>query len=84
MALTRCSAIEAAMGCGSTPSRPASPGTDSWTRPPSAELLDRLAAGEAFDPAPSTLRWRPPSRFWPATTRSYLTGEVISVSCQHA
>lgn len=70
MALTRCSAIEAAeYGCGSTPSRPASPGTSSWTRPPRPSCWTGWWPARRSAGPPSPGRWRPPSRFWPATTR---------------
>ncbi|CKU42572.1 oxidoreductase [Mycobacterium tuberculosis] len=49
----------------------------------SAELLDRLAAGEAFGRAAEPWEVAATIAFLASDYSSYLTGEVISVSCQH-
>lgn len=83
MALTRCSAIEAAeYGCASTRSPRRSPGTSSW-KTSSTELLDRLAEGEAFGRAAEPWEVAATIAFLASGYSSYLTGEVISVSSQH-
>jgi 3-oxoacyl-[acyl-carrier protein] reductase len=79
MALTRCSAKEAAEYA-------VSPGIarhkflDKTT---SAELLDPLSAGEAFGRAAEPWEVAATIAFLAGDYSSYLTGEVISVSSQH-
>lgn len=49
----------------------------------SAELLDRLSAGEAFGRAAEPWEIAATIAFLASDYSSYLTGEVISVSSQH-
>jgi 3-oxoacyl-[acyl-carrier protein] reductase len=52
-------------------------------RTTSADLVDRLSAGEAFGRAAEPLEVAAPVAFLASDYSSYLTGEVISVSNQH-
>jgi 3-oxoacyl-[acyl-carrier protein] reductase len=84
MALTRCSAIEAVdfrvRINAVSPSIARHKFLDKTT---SAELLDRLSAGEAFGRAAEPWEVAATIAFLASDYSSYLTGEVISVSSQH-
>jgi 3-oxoacyl-[acyl-carrier protein] reductase len=84
MALTRCSAIEAVDFCvrinAVSPSIARHKFLDKTS---SAELLDRLSAGEAFGRAAEPWEVAATIAFLASDYSSYLTGEVISVSSQH-
>lgn len=85
MALTRCSAVEAAeFGVrinAVAPSIARHPFLDKVT---SADLLDRLAAGEAFGRAAEPWEVAATIAMLASDYTSYLTGEVVSVSSQRA
>jgi 3-oxoacyl-[acyl-carrier protein] reductase len=84
MALTRCSAIEAAeYGVRINAVSPSIARHKFLDRTTSAELLDRLAAGEAFGRAAEPWEVAATIAFLASDYSSYLTGEVISVSSQH-
>jgi 3-oxoacyl-[acyl-carrier protein] reductase len=84
MALTRCSAIEAAEYSvrinAVSPSIARHPFLDKTTP---AELLDRLSSEEAFGRAAEPWEVAATIAFLASDYSSYLTGEVISVSSQH-
>ncbi|MCX4093468.1 SDR family oxidoreductase [Nocardia sp. alder85J] len=85
MALTRCSAVEAA-GLGVrinavAPSIARHPFLDKVS---TTELLDRLAAGEAFGRAAEPWEVAATIAMLASDYTSYLTGEVVSVSSQRA
>ena len=84
MALTRCSAIEAAeYGVRINAVSPSIARHKFLDKTTSAELLDRLSAGEAFGRAAEPWEVAATIAFLASDYSSYLTGEVISVSSQH-
>ncbi|HEU0190204.1 MAG TPA: SDR family oxidoreductase [Mycobacterium sp.] len=84
MALTRCSAIEAAeYGVRINAVSPSIARHKFLEKTSSAELLDRLAQGEAFGRAAEPWEIATTIAFLASDYSSYLTGEVISVSSQH-
>lgn len=84
IALTRCSAIEAAeYGVRINAVSPSIARHKFLDKTASAELLDRLVAGEAFGRAAEPWEVAATIAFLASDYSSYLTGEVISVSCQH-
>jgi 3-oxoacyl-[acyl-carrier protein] reductase len=84
MALTRCSAIEAVdYGVRINAVSPSIARHKFLDKTSSAELLDRLSAGEAFGRAAEPWEVAATIAFLASDYSSYLTGEVISVSSQH-
>lgn len=84
MALTRCSAIEAVeYGVRINAVSPSIARHRFLEKTSSAELLDRLAQGEAFGRAAEPWEVAATIAFLASDYSSYLTGEVISVSSQH-
>ncbi|HET9877292.1 MAG TPA: SDR family oxidoreductase [Mycobacterium sp.] len=84
MALTRCSAIEAVeYGVRINAVSPSIARHRFLEKTSSAELLDRLAEGEAFGRAAEPWEVAATIAFLASDYSSYLTGEVISVSSQH-
>ena len=84
MALTRCSAIEAVeYGVRINAVSPSIARHKFLDKTTSAELLDRLAADEAFGRAAEPWEVAAAIAFLASDYSSYLTGEVISVSSQH-
>jgi 3-oxoacyl-[acyl-carrier protein] reductase len=84
MALTRCSAIEAAeYGVRINAVSPSIARHKFLDKTTSAELLDRLSADEAFGRAAQPWEVAATIAFLASDYSSYLTGEVISVSSQH-
>jgi 3-oxoacyl-[acyl-carrier protein] reductase len=85
MALTRCSAIEAVeYGVRINAVSPSIARHKFLEKTSSAELLDRLAGDEAFGRAAEPWEIATTIAFLASDYSSYLTGEVISVSSQHA
>lgn len=85
MALTRCSAIEAApLGVRINAVAPSIATHAFLAKVTSEELLDDLAAGEAFGRAAEPWEVATTIAFLASDYASYLTGEVISVSSQRA
>jgi 3-oxoacyl-[acyl-carrier protein] reductase len=85
MALTRCSAIEAVeYGVRINAVSPSIARHKFLDKTTSAELLDRLSADEAFGRAAEPWEVAATIAFLASDYSSYLTGEVISVSNQHA
>lgn len=84
MALTRCSAIEAAeYGVRINAVSPSIARHKFLEKTSSTDLLDRLAQGEAFGRAAEPWEVAATIAFLASDYSSYLTGEVISVSSQH-
>lgn len=84
MALTRCSAIEAVeYGVRINAVSPSIARHKFLEKTSSADLLDRLAEGEAFGRAAEPWEVAATIAFLASDYSSYLTGEVISVSSQH-
>jgi 3-oxoacyl-[acyl-carrier protein] reductase len=84
MALTRCSAIEAAeYGVRINAVSPSIARHKFLEKTSSSELLDQLSAGEAFGRAAEPWEVAATIAFLASEYSSYLTGEVISVSSQH-
>jgi 3-oxoacyl-[acyl-carrier protein] reductase len=84
MALTRCSAIEAAeYGVRINAVSPSIARHKFLDKTTSAELLDRLSSQEAFGRAAEPWEVAATIAFLASDYSSYLTGEVISVSSQH-
>ncbi len=84
MALTRCSAIEAVEhGVRINAVSPSIARHKFLEKVSSADLLDRLAGGEAFGRAAEPWEVAATIAFLSSDYASYLTGEVISVSSQH-
>ena len=84
MALTRCSAIEAAeFGVRINAVSPSIARHRFLEKTSSTELLDRLSEGEAFGRAAEPWEIAATIAFLASDYSSYLTGEVISVSSQH-
>ena len=84
MALTRCSAIEAAeYGVRINAVSPSIARHKFLEKTSSTELLDRLSEGEAFGRAAEPWEVAATIAFLASDYSSYLTGEVISVSSQH-
>ncbi len=84
MALTRCSAIEAAeYGVRINAVSPSIARHKFLDKTTSSELLDELAAREAFGRAAEPWEIASTIAFLASDYSSYLTGEVISVSNQH-
>jgi 3-oxoacyl-[acyl-carrier protein] reductase len=84
MALTRCSAIEAAeYGVRINAVSPSIARHKFLEKTSSADLLDRLSAGEAFGRAAEPWEVAATIAFLASDYSSYLTGEVISVSSPH-
>ena len=84
MALTRCSAIEAAeYGVRINAVSPSIARHKFLDKTTSAELLDELSAREAFGRAAEPWEVAAVIAFLASDYSSYLTGEVISVSNQH-
>jgi len=84
MALTRCSAIEAAdYGVRINAVSPSIARHTFLEKTSSTELLDRLAGQEAFGRAAEPWEVAATIAFLASDYSSYLTGEVISVSSQH-
>ncbi len=84
MALTRCSAIEAAeYGVRINAVSPSIARHRFLEKTSSTELLDRLSEGEAFGRAAEPWEIAATIAFLASDYSSYLTGEVISVSSQH-
>lgn len=84
MALTRCSAIEAAeYGVRINAVSPSIARHRFLEKTSSTELLDRLSADEAFGRAAEPWEVAATIAFLASDYSSYLTGEVISVSSQH-
>jgi 3-oxoacyl-[acyl-carrier protein] reductase len=85
MALTRCSAIEAVEhGVRINAVSPSIARHKFLEKTSSAELLDRLADGEAFGRAAEPWEIATTIAFLASDYSSYLTGEIISVSSQRA
>jgi 3-oxoacyl-[acyl-carrier protein] reductase len=85
MALTRCSAIEAAeYGVRINAVSPSLARHKFLDKTTTAELLDQLTAQEAFGRAAEPWEVAATIAFLASDYSSYLTGEVISVSNQHA
>jgi len=81
LALTRCSAIEAAeYGVRINAVSPSIARHKFLDKTTSADLLDRLSAGEAFGRAAEPWEVAATIAFLASDYSSYLTGEVISVS----
>jgi 3-oxoacyl-[acyl-carrier protein] reductase len=84
MALTRCSAIEAAeYGVRINAVSPSIARYKFLDKTTSADLLDRLSAGEAFGRAAEPWEVAATIAILASDYPSYLTEEVISVSRQH-
>ncbi len=84
MALTRCSAIEAAeLGVRINAVSPSIARHKFLEKTSSTELLDRLSEQEAFGRAAEPWEVAATVAFLASDYSSYLTGEVISVSSQH-
>ena len=84
MALTRCSAIEAAeYGVRINAVSPSIARHKFLEKTSSTELLDRLSEREAFGRAAEPWEVAATIAFLASDYSSYLTGEVISVSSQH-
>jgi 3-oxoacyl-[acyl-carrier protein] reductase len=84
MALTRCSAIEAAeYGVRINAVSPSIARHKFLDKTTSPELLDRLSSQEAFGRAAEPWEVAATIAFLASDYSSYLTGEVISVSSQH-
>lgn len=84
MALTRCSAIEAAeFGVRINAVSPSIARHRFLEKTSSTELLDRLSEAEAFGRAAEPWEVAATIAFLASDYSSYLTGEVISVSSQH-
>ncbi|OBJ48333.1 (5R,7aS)-5-hydroxy-7a-methyl-1-oxo-2,3,5,6,7,7a-hexahydro-1H-indene-carboxyl-CoA reductase [Mycobacterium sp. 1423905.2] len=84
MALTRCSAIEAAeYGVRINAVSPSIARHKFLDKTSSPELLDRLSSSEAFGRAAEPWEVAATIAFLASDYSSYLTGEVISVSSQH-
>jgi len=84
MALTRCSAVEAAeYGVRINAVSPSIARHRFLEKTSSAELLDRLSEQEAFGRAAEPWEVAATIAFLASDYASYLTGEVISVSSQH-
>jgi 3-oxoacyl-[acyl-carrier protein] reductase len=85
MALTRCAAIEAVdYGVRINAVSPSIARHKFLDKTTSAELLDQLSADEAFGRAAEPWEVAATIAFLASDYSSYLTGEVISVSSQHA
>lgn len=85
MALTRCSAVEAAeYGVRINAVAPSIANHKFLAKVTSQELLDELASGEAFGRAADPWEIASTIAFLASDYSSYLTGEVISVSSQRA
>ena len=85
MALTRCSAIEAAgFGVRINAVSPSIAKHEFLAKVTSEELLDRLSAGEAFGRAAQPWEVAATIAMLASDYTSYLTGEVVSVSSQRA
>ena len=85
MALTRCSAIEAAeFGVRINAVSPSIAKHAFLAKVTSEELLDRLSAGEAFGRAAEPWEVAATIAMLASDYTSYLTGEVVSVSSQRA
>jgi 3-oxoacyl-[acyl-carrier protein] reductase len=84
MALTRCAALEAAeFGVRVNAVAPSIALHEFLKKAASAELLDRLAATEAFGRAAEPWEVANTMIFLASDYSSYMTGEIISVSSQH-
>ncbi|WP_024800847.1 SDR family oxidoreductase [Nocardia sp. BMG51109] len=85
MALTRCSAVEAAeLGVRINAVAPSIARHPFLDKVSSSDLLDRLAAGEAFGRAAEPWEVAATIAMLASDYTSYLTGEVVSVSSQRA
>lgn len=85
MALTRCSAVEAApYGVRINAVAPSIALHDFLKKSASADLLDQLASREAFGRAAEVWEVANVMVFLASDYASYMTGEVLSVSSQHA
>jgi len=85
MALTRCSAMEAAQsGIRVNAVSPSIAMHDFLRKTSSPELLERLASREAFGRAAEVWEVANVMMFLASDYSSYMTGEVVSVSSQHA
>ena len=85
MALTRCSAMEAAQsGIRVNAVSPSIAMHDFLRKTSSPELLERLASREAFGCAAEVWEVANVMMFLASDYSSYMTGEVVSVSSQHA
>jgi 3-oxoacyl-[acyl-carrier protein] reductase len=85
MALTRCSAIEAVeYGVRINAVSPSIARHKFLDKTTSSELLDRLSSDEAFGRAAEPWEVAATIAFLASEYSSYLTGEVISISSQHA
>jgi 3-oxoacyl-[acyl-carrier protein] reductase len=85
MALTRCAALEAApYGVRINAVAPSIALHDFLKKAASAELLDQLASREAFGRAAEVWEVANVMVFLASDYASYMTGEVLSVSSQHA
>ena len=85
MALTRCAALEAAPhGVRINAVAPSIALHDFLKKSASAELLDQLASREAFGRAAEVWEVANVMIFLASDYASYMTGEVLSVSSQHA
>ena len=85
MALTRCSAMEAAQsGVRINAVSPSIAMHDFLRKTSSPELLERLASREAFGRAAEVWEVANVMMFLASDYSSYMTGEVVSVSSQHA
>ncbi|MFM0300596.1 SDR family oxidoreductase [Paraburkholderia sediminicola] len=85
MALTRCAALEAApYGVRINAVAPSIALHDFLKKSASADLLDRLASREAFGRAAEVWEVANVMVFLASDYASYMTGEVLSVSSQHA
>ncbi|MGL4306440.1 MAG: SDR family oxidoreductase [Mycobacteriaceae bacterium] len=85
MALTRCSAVEATeFGVRINAVAPSIAKHEFLAKVTSGELLDQLSSEEAFGRAAEPWEIASTIAFLASDYSSYLTGEVISVSSQHA
>jgi 3-oxoacyl-[acyl-carrier protein] reductase len=85
MALTRCAALEAApYGVRINAVAPSIALHDFLKKSASADLLDQLASREAFGRAAEVWEVANVMVFLASDYASYMTGEVLSVSSQHA
>jgi 3-oxoacyl-[acyl-carrier protein] reductase len=85
MALTRCAALEAApFGVRINAVAPSIALHDFLKKSASADLLDQLASREAFGRAAEVWEVANVMVFLASDYASYMTGEVLSVSSQHA
>lgn len=85
MALTRCSAMEvAASGIRINAVSPSIAMHDFLRKTSTPELLERLASREAFGRAAEVWEVANVMMFLASDYSSYMTGEVVSVSSQHA